>query len=101
MQFCCLLISPRPLTLYKEIRWQKILREYEISDETIKAVMMLYKNTQAKVQSLDGDADFFDVCARVLQSDTLTLLLVHPVLQLCIIYLNKSTLQSGFHYTEF
>lgn len=44
----------------------EILRTYGISDETIKAVLMLYKNTRAKVQSPEEDTDFFDVHAEVL-----------------------------------
>ena len=33
--------------------------------------MMLYKNTKAKVRSLDGDTDYFDIVTGVLQGDTL------------------------------
>ena len=33
--------------------------------------MMLYKNTKVKVRSLDGDIDYFDIVAGVLQGDTL------------------------------
>ena len=33
--------------------------------------MMLYKNTKIKVRSPDGDTDFFDIVAGVLQRDTL------------------------------
>ena len=33
--------------------------------------MMLYKNTKVKVRSSDGDTDFFDMVAGVLQGDTL------------------------------
>ena len=35
--------------------------------------MMLYRNTKAMVRSLDGDTDFFDIVAGVLQGDTLAL----------------------------
>ena len=35
--------------------------------------MMLYKNTKAMVRSPDGDANFFDIVAEILQSDTLAL----------------------------
>ena len=34
--------------------------------------MMLYKNTKVKVHSPDGDTDFFDIMAGVLQGNTLT-----------------------------
>ena len=37
--------------------------------------MMLYKNTKVKVRSPDGDTDFFDIVAGVLQGDTLALYL--------------------------
>ena len=33
--------------------------------------MMLYRNTNVKVRSLDGDTDYFDIVANVLQGDTL------------------------------
>ena len=33
--------------------------------------MMLFSNTKVKVRSLDGDTDFFDIVAGVLQGDTL------------------------------
>ena len=33
--------------------------------------MMLYKNTKVKVRSPDGDTDYFDIVAAVLQRDTL------------------------------
>ena len=32
--------------------------------------MMLYKNTKVKVRSLDGDTDYFDIVAGVLQGGT-------------------------------
>ena len=36
---------------------------------------MLYKNTKVKVHSPDGDTDYFNIVAGVLQGDTLTLYL--------------------------
>ena len=36
---------------------------------------MLYKNTKVKVQSPDGDTNYFDIVAGVLQGDKLTLCL--------------------------
>ena len=39
--------------------------------ETVTAIMMLYRNTKVKVHSLDGDIDYFDIVAGVLQGDTL------------------------------
>ena len=39
--------------------------------ETIAAIMILYRNTKVKVHSLDGDTDYFNIVAGVLQGDTL------------------------------
>ena len=39
--------------------------------ETIAAIMMPYRNTKIKVCSLNGDTDYFDIVAGVLQGDTL------------------------------
>lgn len=50
---------------------QEILLAYGIPEETVAAIMMLYKNTRSMVRSPDGDTDFFDIIAGVLQGDTL------------------------------
>ena len=47
-----------------------MLLEYCIPNET-KAIMVMYKNTQAFVRSPDGDTEFFDIIAGVLQGDAL------------------------------
>ena len=47
-----------------------MLLEYCIPNET-KAIMVIYKNTQAFVRSPDGDTEFFDIIAGVLQGDAL------------------------------
>ena len=52
-------------------KMEKILLANELSKETVAAIMMLYKNTKAEVCSLDGDTDYFDIVAGVLQKDTL------------------------------
>jgi len=52
-------------------KMEQILLAYGIPKETVDAIMMLYKNTRAKVRSPDGDTDFFDILAGVLQGDTL------------------------------
>ena len=52
-------------------KMEQILLAYGIPDETVSAIMMLYKNTSAKVQSPDGDTETFDILAGVLQGDTL------------------------------
>ena len=47
-----------------------MLLEYCIPNET-KAIMVMYKNTQAFVRSPDGDTEFFDIIAGVLQGGAL------------------------------
>ena len=39
--------------------------------ETAAAIIMLYRNTKVKVCSPDGDTDYFDIVAVVLQGNTL------------------------------
>ena len=50
---------------------EEILLAYGIPKEVVAAIMMLYKNTKAKVKSPDGDTETFDIIAGVLQGDTL------------------------------
>ena len=50
---------------------EPILLTYGLPKETAAAIMMLYRNTKIKVCSPDGDTDYFDIVAGVLQEDTL------------------------------
>ena len=50
---------------------EQILRAYGLPKETVAATMILYKNTKVKVRSPDGDTEYFDIVAGVLQGDTL------------------------------
>ena len=49
----------------------QILLAYGIPKETVAAITILYRNAKAKVRSPDGDTDYFDIVAGVLQGDTL------------------------------
>ena len=62
------------------LKMEQILEAYGIPNEIIKAIMIMYKNTQAFVRSPDGDTEFFDIIAGVLQGDTLSLYLFIIVL---------------------
>ena len=54
-------------------KMEEILLAYGLSKKkTVAAIMMLYRNTKVKVRLPDGDADYFNIVARVLQGDTLT-----------------------------
>ena len=44
---------------------------YGLAKETVTAIMMLFSNMKVKVHSPDGDKNFFDIVAGVLQGDTL------------------------------
>ena len=62
-------------SIHKE-KMEQILLAYEPPpQETVAAIMMLYRNTNVKLRSPDGDTDFFDIEAAVLQGDTLALYL--------------------------
>ena len=52
-------------------KMMKILSAYGIPDELVKAISLLYENTRAKILSPDGDAEFFNTLAGVLQGDAL------------------------------
>ena len=51
-------------------KMEQILLADGLPKETIAAIMMLYRNTKVKVRSLDGDTDYYDIVAGVLQGDT-------------------------------
>ena len=50
---------------------EQILLGYSLPKETVTAIVMLYKNTKVKVCSPDGNTDYFNIVADVLQGDTL------------------------------
>ena len=50
---------------------EQILLANGLPKATVAAILMLYKNTKVKVRSLDGDTDYFDIVAGVLQGVTL------------------------------
>ena len=52
-------------------KMEQILLAYNLPEEILTGIMMLYKNTKVKVPSLDVYTDFFDIARGVLQGDTL------------------------------
>ena len=46
-------------------KMEQVLLACGLPKETIAVIMMLYKNTQVKVHSLDGDSDFIDIVTGV------------------------------------
>ena len=50
---------------------EQILLAYVLPKETVAAITILYWNTKVKVRSPDGDTEYLDIIAGVLQGDTL------------------------------
>ena len=52
-------------------KMEQILLAYGLPKETVAAITILYRNTKVKVRSPDGDTEYFDIVAGVLQGDAL------------------------------
>ena len=65
---------------------EQILRAYGLPKETVVAIMILYRNNKVKVCSPDGDTEYFDIVAGVLQGDTL----VPYLFIICLDYMLRS-----------
>ena len=79
---------------------EQILLAYGIPKETVAALTILYRNTKVKVRSLDGDTEYFDIVAGVLQGDTLA-----PYLFIiCLDYVIRTSIdkirENGFELTK-
>ena len=79
---------------------EQILLAYGLPKETVAAITILYKNTKVKVRSLDGDTEYFDIVAGVLQRDTLA-----PYLFIiCLDYVLRTSIdkirENGFVLTK-
>ena len=76
---------------------EQILLAYSLPKETVAAITILYRNTKVKVRSSDGDREYLDIVAGVLQGDTLA-----PYLHTSFVettYLEKSE-ENGFELTK-
>jgi len=49
----------------------RILRAFNIPPRMLNAINLLYENTRARVVTPDGETEYFEIKAGVLQSDTL------------------------------
>ena len=75
---------------------EQILLAYGLPKETVATITILYKNTKVKVRSADGDTEYFDIVAGVLQENTLA-----PYLFIiCLDYVLRTSIdkikESGF-----
>ena len=79
---------------------EQILLAYGIPKETVAAITILYRNTKVKVHSPDGDTEYFDIVAGVLQGDTLA---PYPFI-ICLEYVLRTSInkirENGFELTK-
>ena len=81
-------------------KMEQILQAYGLPKETVAAITILYKNTKVKVRSPNGDTEYFDIVAGVLQGDTLA-----PYLFIiCLDYVLRTSIdkirENGFELTK-
>ena len=81
-------------------KMEQILLAYGIPKETVAAITILYRNTKVKVRSPDGDTEYFDIVAGVLQGDTLA----PYVFIICLDYVLRTSIdkikENGFELTK-
>ena len=79
---------------------EQILLAYGLPKETVAAITILYKNTKVKVRSLDGDTEYFDTVAGLLQGDTLA----QYFFIICLDYVLRTSIdkirENGFELTK-
>ena len=81
-------------------KMEQILLANGLPKETIATIMILYRNTKVKVRSPDGDTDYFNIVAGILQGDTLA-----PYLFIiCLDYVLRTSIdkirENGFKLTK-
>ena len=81
-------------------KMELILLAYGLPEETVTAIMMLYRNTKVKARSPDGDTDYFDIVAGALQGDTFASYLFI----VCLDYVLRASIdkmkENGFKLTK-
>ena len=79
---------------------EQILLAYGLPKETVAAITILYRNTKVKVRSPDGDTEYFDIVAGVLQGNMLGLYLFI----ICLDYGLRTSIdkirENGFELTK-
>ena len=81
-------------------KMEQILLAYGLSKEIVAAITILYQNTKLKIRSPDGDTEYFDIVAGVLQEETLA-----PYLFIiCLDYVLRTSIdkirKNGFERTK-
>ena len=81
-------------------KMEQILLAYGLPKESVAAITILYRNTKVKVRSPDGDTEYFDIAAGVLQGD-----MIAPYLFIiCQDYVLRTSIdkirENGFELTK-
>ena len=79
---------------------EQILLAYGLPKETVAAITILYRNTKVKIRSPDGDTEYFDIVAGVLQGDTLAPYLFIICLDYVLRTLIDKIRENGFVLTK-
>ena len=81
-------------------KMEQILLAYSVPKETVAAITIFYRNTKVKVRSPNGDTEYFDIVAGVLQGDTLDSYLFI----ICLDYVLRTSIdkikENGFELTK-
>ena len=79
---------------------EQILLAYGLPKETVAAITILYRNTKVKVRSPDGDTEYFDIVAGVLQGH----MLAPYLFIICLDYVLRTSIdkirENGFELTK-
>ena len=79
---------------------EEILLAYGLPKETVAAITILYRNTKVKVRSPDGDTEYFDIVAGVLQGS----MLAPYLFIICLDYVLRTSIdqirENGFELTK-
>ena len=81
-------------------KMEQILLAWGIPIETVAAIMILCRNTKVKVRSPDGETDYFDIVAGILQGD----ILAPYLFIICLDYVLRTSIdkikENGFELTK-
>ena len=81
-------------------KMEQILLAYGLSKEAVAAITILYRNTKVKARSSDGDTEYFDFIAGVLQGD----MLAPYLFIICLDYVLRTSIdkirEKGFELTK-
>ena len=81
-------------------KMEQIQLAYDLPEETVAAIMSLYRNTKVEVRSPDGDTEYFNIVAGVLQGD----MLAPYLFIICLDYVLRTSIdnirENGFMLTK-